>query len=102
MSRFVARIPALFLIFCVRLYQVVVSPLLGGGKCRFYPCCSEYAATAVNKYGFVIGLYLAASRLAKCGPWHEGGFDPVPAPREIATRKWLGKLLKQTEQASKG
>lgn len=76
--------------------------MLGGGKCRFYPSCSEYAAEAVDKYGSIIGLYLAASRLLKCGPWHEGGFDPVPERGEIAARKWLGKLLRLKEQASKG
>ena len=40
--------------------------------------------------------------LLKCGPWHEGGFDPVPERGEIAARKWLGKLLKLRERTSKG
>lgn len=76
--------------------------MLGGGKCRFYPSCSEYASEALEMYGPLIGTYLAAARLLKCGPWHEGGFDPVPEPGEIAARKWLGKLLRLREQTSKG
>lgn len=53
-------------------------------------------------YGPLIGTYLAAARLLKCGPWHAGGFDPVPDRSEIAARKLLGKLLRQREQTSKG
>ncbi|MDO5114482.1 MAG: membrane protein insertion efficiency factor YidD [Synergistaceae bacterium] len=83
------------MVFCIRFYQAAISPLLGGGKCRFYPTCSEYAANALARYGPCVGMWLAASRILKCGPWHEGGFDPVPEPDEIALRKWLGKLLKK-------
>lgn len=101
-TRLIGRAFALVLLFAVRFYQAAVSPLLGGGKCRFYPSCSEYAAEALKIYGPVIGAYLAASRLLKCGPWHEGGFDPVPGRGEIAARKWLGKLLKLRERTSKG
>ncbi|MEG1603460.1 MAG: membrane protein insertion efficiency factor YidD [Cloacibacillus sp.] len=87
------RIFSLPIIFCIRLYQAVLTPLLGGGKCRFYPTCSHYAEEAVERYGALIGIWLSARRLVKCGPWHPGGYDPVPEPDEIASRKWIGLLL---------
>ena len=61
----------------IRLYQWSVSPLLGP-RCRFYPSCSHYAHAAVLRFGVLRGSYLAARRLARCHPWHPGGFDPVP------------------------
>jgi uncharacterized protein len=61
----------------IRLYQRTISPLLPSA-CRFEPSCSEYAAQAVQRYGAMHGLKLAAVRLLRCGPWHPGGFDPVP------------------------
>ncbi|MDD5603769.1 MAG: membrane protein insertion efficiency factor YidD [Eubacteriales bacterium] len=47
------------------------------GKCRFYPTCSLYAVQAVEKYGALKGSWLAIIRLAKCHPFHPGGYDPV-------------------------
>src|SRR5437588_818793 len=61
----------------IRLYQWTVSPLLGP-VCRFYPSCSRYALEAVLRFGVVRGGVLAIVRLARCHPWHAGGFDPVP------------------------
>ena len=86
-ARHKMRLVSYCMIFCIRAYQALISPLLGGGKCRFYPTCSEYAAEALRRYGPLTGLRLAARRIVKCGPWHEGGFDPVPEPAEIAARK---------------
>lgn len=65
------------LIFLVRVYQVLVSPLLPPNTCRFYPTCSRYTVDALTKYGAMKGTWLAASRIAKCHPWHPGGFDPA-------------------------
>jgi uncharacterized protein len=61
----------------IRGYQVLVSPLLPP-SCRFTPSCSQYALEAVNRYGALRGTWLAALRLARCHPFHPGGFDPVP------------------------
>ncbi len=62
-------------------YKRFVSPLLPPA-CRFYPTCSEYAATAIAKHGLVRGGILAAKRLSKCHPLNPGGFDPVPGMPE--------------------
>lgn len=69
--------------FCVRFYQAAVSPVLGGGKCRFYPSCSDYAIEAIRKHGFFYGALLSLRRILRCGPWSEGGYDPVPVDRRI-------------------
>jgi putative membrane protein insertion efficiency factor len=53
-----------------------VSPMLPS-SCRFTPTCSEYAVDAISKYGPLKGTSLAARRILKCNPFHEGGFDPV-------------------------
>jgi hypothetical protein len=65
------------LLFLIRVYQKFISPLLPPA-CRFYPSCSEYAHQALVKHGALKGTWLAAKRLARCHPYHAGGFDPVP------------------------
>lgn len=69
----------------IRAYQYVLSPLLGA-RCRFYPSCSQYTLEAVMRFGVLQGGWLGARRLARCHPWHEGGFDPVPPPRAAPCR----------------
>lgn len=59
------------------LYQHVLSPVLPH-RCRFYPSCSEYAKEAILRHGPIKGGWLALRRLLRCGPWHPGGYDPVP------------------------
>lgn len=65
------------LLGAIRAYQYAVRPLLGA-NCRFYPSCSEYAREAVERHGAARGSWLAARRLARCHPYHPGGYDPVP------------------------
>jgi putative membrane protein insertion efficiency factor len=65
------------LIFFIQLYRHMVSPLRPA-TCRFIPTCSQYAVDALTEYGLVRGCWLALARLAKCGPWHQGGWDPIP------------------------
>ena len=62
----------------ILIYQRFVSPLLGT-RCRFYPSCSNYALQAVQDYGTFHGAWLTVKRLARCHPWHPGGYDPVPS-----------------------
>ena len=61
----------------IKLYQYIVSPLLGP-RCRFHPTCSNYAVEAINQYGVLKGGYLSVRRIIKCHPLNEGGHDPVP------------------------
>ena len=65
------------LIFCVRAYQLLVSPLLPSDTCRFYPTCSTYAVDALNKYGVLLGAWRAIKRIGRCNPFHPGGYDPA-------------------------
>lgn len=65
------------LLFFIKVYKLVVSPLLGQ-NCRFYPSCSDYAYEAVSTHGATKGTMLAGLRLCKCHPWHAGGVDNVP------------------------
>jgi len=61
----------------LRGYRWFVSPVLSA-SCRFHPSCSEYAEQALARHGAWRGSWLAARRLCRCGPWHPGGYDPVP------------------------
>ncbi len=65
------------LLLLVKAYRRLVSPLLPPA-CRFYPSCSAYAVTALERHGALKGSWLAARRLARCHPFHPGGIDPVP------------------------
>jgi uncharacterized protein len=64
-------------ILLIRIYQLVISPLLGP-KCRFTPTCSAYTLEALKKYGPLKGLWLGMKRIARCHPWGGHGHDPVP------------------------
>jgi hypothetical protein len=65
------------LVGLVSVYRFFVSPLLPSA-CRFHPSCSCYASEALARHGAWRGGWLALRRLCRCGPWHPGGFDPVP------------------------
>jgi putative membrane protein insertion efficiency factor len=65
------------LLVLLRAYQYAIRPLLGA-NCRFYPSCSDYAREAIERHGAGKGSWLSARRLARCHPYHPGGFDPVP------------------------
>ena len=64
------------LIYLLRAYQVLISPLLPPA-CRFTPTCSDYAIEAVRQHGALRGFYMAVRRLLRCHPFHPGGYDPV-------------------------
>mgnify|MGYP003873589843 CR=1 FL=1 len=60
-------------VFMIKAYQKLISPLLTP-RCKYYPSCSNYAITAVRRYG-VKGVGMAAWRLMRCNPWSHGGVD---------------------------
>jgi putative membrane protein insertion efficiency factor len=71
------RIFSLLLIIPIKIYQTIISPLLGP-SCRFTPTCSQYAVEAIQKYGPLKGSWLSFKRILKCHPWGGSGYDPVP------------------------
>ena len=64
------------LVFTVRIYQILLSPLFPP-CCRFHPTCSDYAILAIRRHGPFRGSFLALARLLRCHPLHPGGYDPV-------------------------
>jgi uncharacterized protein len=77
-------------VFLIRLYQWTVSPLLGP-RCRFYPSCSHYALEAIERFGMLRALWLALARIARCHPFHPGGFDPVPPAADFCAHRTHGR-----------
>jgi putative membrane protein insertion efficiency factor len=76
-KRSAGRAVARGVIFLIQLYRHTISPLRLP-TCRFTPTCSQYAVEALSEYGLFRGGWLATVRLLKCGPWHRGGWDPIP------------------------
>jgi putative membrane protein insertion efficiency factor len=70
-------------ILLIRLYQLALAPLLGNA-CRFEPSCSRYAMAVIERFGVLRGSLLAAKRIARCHPWHPGGYDPPPLVEQRA------------------
>ena len=70
----------------VRLYQVLVSPLLPANTCKYHPTCSQYAIDAVHEFGALRGTLLATWRLLRCNPWSHGGVDFVEDQTLFAPR----------------
>lgn len=63
----------------IRIYQICISPFVGGRcACRFYPTCSEYTRIAIEKYGFIRGVWMGIKRISRCRPGGGCGYDPVP------------------------
>ena len=67
-----------FIIFIIRLYQIILSPFLGP-QCRHMPSCSQYTIEAIKEWGVIKGGWLSIKRITRCNPWGTHGHDPVPA-----------------------
>ena len=78
----VSKYISLPLIIIIRLYQLLISPILGQ-NCRYLPTCSEYSIKALKEHGLVRGSILSVKRISKCHPWGSYGFDPVPKKSEL-------------------
>jgi len=87
------------LIFLIRLYRAVVSPVLvavlgPSARCRFSPSCSQYALEAVRLHGALIGGWLALRRLGRCHPWGDCGEDlPPVGPLKWKWPRWKCRKL---------
>lgn len=71
------RAASLPLLWTIRLYRTLISPLLPPA-CRFHPSCSAYFHQAVEAKGPIAGTYLGIKRLLRCHPFNRGGYDPMP------------------------
>ena len=76
-NRIIIEIP----VTLIRIYQFLVSPLLGQ-NCRFTPSCSQYSIESLRQHGIMYGLYLSIKRIGKCHPWGGHGYDPLPTKME--------------------
>lgn len=75
--KWLLQILSLPFILLIRIYQYMISPLMGP-KCRFTPTCSQYAAEALRKHGLIKGSWLSLKRISRCRPGGGHGYDPVP------------------------
>jgi len=73
----ISKILKRLLILPVRIYQMILSPLMPA-RCRYSPTCSQYMIEAINEWGPLKGLIMGLKRVASCHPWGGHGHDPVP------------------------
>lgn len=66
----------LIILLLLKMYKYTISAIVPP-SCRFHPSCSEYAMSAINKYGVKRGVWYAIKRIVKCHPFGNGGYDPV-------------------------
>jgi putative membrane protein insertion efficiency factor len=81
----VAGVPTALALALLRVYQVVISPVLPV-RCKYHPTCSAYAVEAIRSFGILKGLVLTGWRLLRCNPWSAGGIDRVEAQRLFRPR----------------
>ena len=77
MIQIIKKVLSYFFIFLIKIYQITLSPFLGG-HCRYQPSCSHYGIEAIKKHGPLKGGWLALKRILSCNPWGGNGYDPVP------------------------
>ena len=75
-----------FALLVIWFYRITLSPLLGG-RCRFYPSCSEYGRIAFTECGFWRGFSLTSRRILRCHPWNPGGVDFPPGTEPKAMKE---------------
>ena len=90
------------LIFVIKIYQYLISPLLGS-RCRFLPTCSEYFIEALKTQGLPIGIKLGLKRILKCHPFKKlgggHGLDFVPIPKNANRQEKLKKIVEGLRRA---
>lgn len=65
-----------FLIILITFYQKTLRVFLKP-SCKFYPSCSEYTKSAIEKYGARKGSLLGIKRIFKCHPWATNKIDKL-------------------------
>ena len=75
------------LLALIRFYRRELSPRKRKPCCRYFPTCSQYAVTAIERNGSLKGSRLAAWRILRCNPFSKGGYDPVPEDPLTTFRK---------------
>ncbi len=70
----------------IRWYKRHISPHLPDA-CRYTPTCSQYAITAIERYGAWKGGLMALWRILRCNPFVKGGYDPVPEDPNVTIRR---------------
>ncbi len=90
------------LIFIIKIYQYLISPLLGS-RCRFLPSCSEYFIEALKTQGLTIGIKLGVKRIFKCHPFKKlggsQGVDFVPIPKNASRQERLKIIVDGLQKA---
>jgi putative membrane protein insertion efficiency factor len=77
LSKFINRVFSALFLFLIKIYQYLISPILGQ-SCRFTPSCSQYGLEAIQKHGPFKGAWFTLKRIVRCHPWGSHGHDPVP------------------------
>ncbi len=90
------------LVFVIKLYQYLISPLLGN-RCRFLPTCSSYFIEALETHGLIKGCYLGTRRILKCHPFKKlgasSGIDFVPIPKNTSRKVRLRVIVDGLQKA---
>jgi hypothetical protein len=71
------------LTFLFRFWHIRIASVLPP-MCRFHPSCSQYAIQALDRHRLLKALGLIGWRIARCNPFHPGGFDPAPGTHDCA------------------
>ena len=83
------KLISLTLIFFIKIYKYLISPLLGQ-NCRFLPTCSDYAEESLKTHGLIMGLSLTFKRISKCHPIKllggSSGLDLVPKKKNLGKK----------------
>lgn len=74
---FITKLFKKIFILPIRIYQKVISPMFPP-TCKYYPTCSSYAITSIERFGVIRGLIMASWRVLRCNPFSNGGVDYVP------------------------
>ncbi|MYW63998.1 membrane protein insertion efficiency factor YidD [Streptomyces sp. SID8379] len=87
------------LLALIKIYQWTISPLLGP-VCKYYPSCSHYGFTAIDRHGAIKGTALTAWRILRCNPWSHGGVDHVPPRKRPRWHEMLRDALRRDKKAA--